>query len=666
MQLGLPIVDYLVVGFYLILMLGIGFFFSRFMKGAKDFFVGGNLIPWWVAGVSLYMTTFSAWMFTGAASFAYNTGWYGLLFFLTQPIGFFVGFQLSARRWRRTRITSPVEYVRTRFNRTTHLVLSLMLVVSMVYWPAHHLASLSKICAPTLFPNSMAAVDLMVIAAGIIIFIYTFAGGLWAVCVTDVVQFLILFSVCVVLIPTSFLSGELGSVAEFVRRVPPLEFDHVVRGNTSYTHWYLIGFLFAKVFGLAVGDKAQRFYSVRDEKAARKVGWMGFALFLTGPILFGVPPLIGKVLWPDISQLHYFSQITKPDENIYIAVVMRYMPAGVVGIFLSAMMAASMSALDSVWNTVSSIVSVDIYKSMFRPQASDRDVLRVGRITVVVLCVLAITMGLVIIHSEYGIFTISNIVLGLTAIPVTIPLLLGILCRRISRWSAVASIAAGVMMASVARFALKYSLGPQFLVTIAITVLTVFLSNPLGRLYLWKRGLALLASLLFGAGLWIFFVTGNTNPNLSLDSFRQIAERGLWQLLISSQLWVTLAALAYAGLTFGFAILFGRDLQAPQTEVEGFFAKLQKPIDVEAEVLSRGARETNIFGLVGGVSVAFGLLSLLILLAPVARTKIGVNLAISGLLLAIGVAMIAQGRGTFAWLARSLGDRLQPARKPLL
>ena len=50
MNLGLPTIDYIVIGIYLTIMLAIGFYFSRFMKGGKDFFVGGNMIPWWVAG----------------------------------------------------------------------------------------------------------------------------------------------------------------------------------------------------------------------------------------------------------------------------------------------------------------------------------------------------------------------------------------------------------------------------------------------------------------------------------------------------------------------------------------------------------------------------------------------------------------------------------------
>ena len=154
MNFGLPAVDYIVIAVYMAIMLGVGFYFTRLMKGGKDFFIGGNLIPWWVAGVSLYMTLFSVWTFTGAASFTYNTGWYGILYFATWPLSFFIGLKLVAKRWRRTRVTTPVEYVQSRFNKATHLFLTIMLTLSSIYWPAHHLASLAKITAGTCMPAS--------------------------------------------------------------------------------------------------------------------------------------------------------------------------------------------------------------------------------------------------------------------------------------------------------------------------------------------------------------------------------------------------------------------------------------------------------------------------------------------------------------------------------
>lgn len=660
MNFGLPAVDYIVIGIYLALMLGIGFYFSRFMKGGKDFFIGGNLIPWWVSGISLYMTMFSAWTFTGGASFVYQTSWFGLLYFATWGISFFIGFLMSARRWRRTRVTSPVEYIETRFNTSTHLFFSLYFALSMLYWPAHHLASLSKICAPTLFPGSMVAIDVMIVAVGVIIMLYTFQGGLWAVCITDVVQFLILIAVCLVLLPAIFLSGEFTSMGDLVQRLPPLTFRHVVPDGTLYDGWYLLGLIAANMFGNAVGDKAQRYYSVRDEKEAMKVGWLTFGLFCTAPLLFGIPPLVGKLLWPDIHMLDHFTGITKADENIFIAVVLRYMPAGIVGFFLSAMMAASMSSMSGVWNTVSSIVSVDIYKNRFNPNATEKETLLVGRISVSVFALIAIGLALVITHSDYGVFSFSNIFFGLTGVPSAIPMLLGIMTRKISRWSAMAAVIAGVLMASLARFVLDYSLGQQFLITVAVTLLFIVISNPLGRLYNMRRTYALLFSLFLSVGLYIFCLVANNNPGLSpanliamlhADPMHQSGTlgpegRGGLNFVGSSMFWLTAAAIAYFVITYKFAALFGGDLRSSQDKVIAFFKKLNTPVDVEKEVMAAGARESNIFPLVGWMSLGLGGLSLLILIDPVARSNVGVNLGISGLLFAIGLAMILSKRLT--------------------
>ncbi len=637
--MGLPAIDYIVIVLYLIVMLGIGFYFTRFMKSGKDFFVGGNLIPWWVAGISLYMTLFSAWTFTGAASFTYNTGWYGIIFFATWPTAFLIGFLLSAKKWRRTRVTTPCEYVQSRFNRPTHLFISITLALTSMYWPAHHLASLSKICAPTLFPGSMMAIDIMIVVTGIIILIYTFTGGLWAVCVTDVVQFLIFISICVVLIPACFLSGDLGSVGDFLGKVPSLEFSHTIRGSTTYSFWYLIGCPVAYVFGYSTGGNAQRYYSVKDEKAASRVGWVAFGLFMLGPILFGLPPLIGKVLWPDISTLQYFSNVTKPDENIFIAVVLKYMPAGMVGIFLSAMMSASMSAMDSGWNAAAAIISVDIYKNLFKPNASEKEILRVGRITIIGLCIVAIILALTIIHSQYGVFTFTNIFFGLVAIPVTIPLFLGIMCKDISRWSAVSSIIAGTITASIARFSMNYSLGPQYLITVFITLIFVFTSNHIGRFYIQSRIKALAANVIISASIWFYMMSMNSNSALSFSAFGILVSDGLGAFLSSSIFWVCAACMAYFIILHKFAPIYAKDIQADQSETEKFFVKMATPVDVEKEVMSRGAKEANVFPLVGGVSAGLAVLSLLLLIIPSARTSIGVNIAVSSLLFIFAAVM---------------------------
>ncbi len=636
MNFGLPAIDYIVIAVYLSIMLLIGFYFSRFMKSSKDFFIGGNLVPWWVAGLSLYMTLFSAWTFTGAASFIYNTSWYGILYLLSWPLSFFIGFRLSAKRWRRARISTPVEYVLTRFNKPTHLFFTIVLTLTSIYWPAHHLASLSKICAPTMFPNSMAALDMMIIVTGVIILFYTFSGGYWAVCITDVIQFLILFAVILVLLPTIFLTTNFGSVGDLLHKIPPLKLTHIVQGNTLFDKWYLIGIPFAFTFSYVTGGNAQRFYSAKDEKAANKIGWLTFGLLLLGPILFGLPPLVGKVLWPDISMLDYFAGISKADENIYIAVVMKYLPAGMVGVFLSAMMAASMSSMSGGWNALSSIVSIDIYKTLFKVTASETEVLLVGRITTIIIGLITISIALAIIHSAYGIFTISSIIFGLTGLPVAIPLLMGLLYKKMSRWSAISSVIAGTLVASVARFALKFSIGPQYIFAVVVTLLFIFLSHPLGKMYHKNRLSARLINISLGVLLWLVFMIINDNSNLSMFSVIKITKNGLMALISSAYFWVTWSAIFLSILSHRFTKIYAEDIQSSQEKVVEFFDKLARPIEVEKEVYFKGAKEINVFPLVGSIAMIIAGVSALLLVLLGARAKMGVNLAFSGLLFFFG------------------------------
>jgi len=568
--------DYIVVAVYLLVVLAAGFWFAKRNKGGRDFFVGGNRIPWWAAGVSLYMTTFSAWMFTGGASFVYNTGWFGMLWLAAKPVAFLIGFLLTAVRWRRARITSPVEYVEDRYNHTTRLVLSTVLVLSLTYWPGHHLASLAKISAPALLPGVDWAVDGLILFFGVFVLLYTIAGGIWAVSMTDVLQFVVLFVVCCALVIFVFASGEVGSLTEFARAIPSLETEYEVRSGTVYTHWYILGFLAAGIFGLVVGDKAQRFFTVRDERAAKRAGWLAMALFVVSPLLFGIPPLVGKILWPDISQLAAVVGTAKPDESVFIAVAMRYLPVGVVGLFVAAMTAASMSALDSVWNTVSAVITVDVYKGHFRRDASDKELLWVGRATIVVLAVLAVAMALFIVHSSMGIFTISNIVLGLVTIPVTVPLMVGIVSRAPSTWSAIPAILSGILIAAATRFALDWTLGPQYLAVVLVCLFVQFASPVLGRFY--NRGV-----------LWAILVSTTSSGILYLGF--SLVEAPTMQLGVTrsgeGSIWLILALAAVAVMNSVFAALYAREVVGAPLRVERFFEKLATPIDADKEIGQR-------------------------------------------------------------------------------
>jgi len=89
--------DLAVILTYFLIIMGIGLFFMKANKGGKEYFTGGNMIPWWMSGLSPSMGNFSAWIFTGAAGFAYTTGMFTTLYFAVSPFAYVIGTLLTAK-----------------------------------------------------------------------------------------------------------------------------------------------------------------------------------------------------------------------------------------------------------------------------------------------------------------------------------------------------------------------------------------------------------------------------------------------------------------------------------------------------------------------------------------------------------------------------------------
>src|SRR5271169_3737724 len=117
---------------YFLIIMGIGLYFMKVNKGGKEYFTGGSMIPWWMSGISLYMGNFSAWIFTGAAGFAYTAGWFTIIYLAVGPIAYLIGASLTATKWRRTRSISPLQYTQTRYNLTTQQVMSGVIATNFI------------------------------------------------------------------------------------------------------------------------------------------------------------------------------------------------------------------------------------------------------------------------------------------------------------------------------------------------------------------------------------------------------------------------------------------------------------------------------------------------------------------------------------------------------
>ncbi|MCE5272066.1 hypothetical protein LLH00_12390 [bacterium] len=473
----LDIYDYSVLVIYMALLAGIGIYFSRFMKESSDYFKAANKLNWWVAGLSSFMSAFSAWMFTGGAGIVYREGLTGMLTLGLPGAAIFTGYLLFAKLWRRSRVTTIMEYLAQRFNLSTHQV------ASWSYVPVYVLYSGAALFALSIFVATALGLDIRLViwGCGMVILFYTLLGGLWAVAVNDTVQFLILLPVCVLLVPLSL--AAVGGPAALVHAAPAGYFD--VPTPTLPGH-YMLAYFLLLVCGQNTNPIAQRYFSVRNEREARKVSLLCTGLFAVGIFFWAVPPMAARVLFPDLKAL---LALPNPDEGSYVVIALHLLPHGLMGLLVAAMFAATMSSLASIYNLLAGIVSKDIYQRVVNPSLSDRGLLRVARITTLAIGLFVIGLSLSMVSYGQSVFSVMMKISSLTIAPLAIPMLLGFLYRPAPAWSCLFSFLCSAAAALVFAFCPPLShwlqtLGPWMEFTVStLTIIAVgvaaFLVSPL-------------------------------------------------------------------------------------------------------------------------------------------------------------------------------------------
>lgn len=581
--------DLIVVFTYFLIIMGIGLFFMRVNKGGKEYFTGGSMIPWWMSGISLFMGNFSAWLFTGAAGFAYTTGWFAALYFASGPIGYLIGTSLTAVKWRRTRSISPLQYTLTRFNITTQQFLSWVIATNFTLSAGVQLASTCKLFAPII------GIDLtaIVLLIGAIVMVHNFLGGLWGDMAMDVVQGVILLGITIIVMPLSL--HLIGGVGNLIGNLPPLSLDHTYNG-VHYTEHWVLGMFMISTIGFASGG-AQRFYSVKDEKSAKRVGRTAAVLALSVPLIFGIPPLVAKVYWPDLSQVEFFAPYVgkNPQDLVMIGLVLKLLPHGLIGVFIAAMLAATMTTLSTVYNMVSSIVSHDIYKGMFRPTLTDRQLLKAGRIAAITIGLTVMTLAIFFVTSKFGIFNLMVAFFTIFNIPVTVPIAFGLIFRRVPKWSAVGAISWGLIVGGTTRYLLGWDIGPQVYLSFVMTFGFFATSQWTGALHRTNK-------------IALGFLSGLVTLVVGVLFSKSIVDNPLG---LQPQVQVILAytsALILGSSLFGFARLFALEREEDKVMILEFFKKIDTPVDVAREVYAGGRRQVSTMPLVGRTIIFMGIL----------------------------------------------------------
>ncbi len=418
--------DYITLLIYMLLMAGIGFFFKWFVKDLAAYTKGSNTIPWVAAGISNFMAMFSTFVFVAYAGIAYEHGLVSVTIFWSTIPACIVAAIFFAKRWRRAGVSTPIEYLETRFNHPVRQTIGWVGLIMRI------LDNMVRLYAIGIFLTAVTPLSLpaCLIVSSIIIISFTLFGGIWAVSIMGTIQFVILIFTSLILFWLSL--DHVGGFSTLINEVP----DHLgwFNGPKGEFFWLFVYYLMIIIKYNENWIFIQRFYIVKDESSAKKVGYLSAFLFFIFPIIFMIPPIVSKMVFPDL-----------PDsEMAYVAISSYLLPPGLMGIMIASMFAATMSSLNAEYNVIASVLSKDFYERLINKNASDKLLFRVAQLSTVLVGLIVLLGGL-FIKDFGGAFEANKLFTGVFAIPVGIPLVLGIINKTATSRGAILTVVLGAL-----------------------------------------------------------------------------------------------------------------------------------------------------------------------------------------------------------------------------
>ena len=393
--------DYFVLSAFVLGVFAVGAFLGFRNRNSEEMFAAGGQSPWWASGLSAFMTMFSAGTFVVWGGIAYKHGLVAVSINLCYGVAaLLVGYTIAGR-WKKIGIKSPAEFVEKRFGTGalhfyTWAMMSFRIISVAVslYALAVILVAQMDLSAdnPLRDPETgKLAVHWAILLFGGAVVLYTMIGGLWAVLMTDVLQFIVLNLAVIFVVPLLLSQG--GGIQGFVEAAPAGFFSLIGGG---YTWWFLAGWVAIHYF--VVGAEwafVQRNLCVPTPTDARKSTYLFGILYLVSPFLWLLPPMIYRVQNP-IPVEASTEEIKLLADQAYINAC-SVLPTGMLGLMLAAMFSATASMVSSQLNVFAGVLTNDILKPLVPSRASDqRFLVRSGRVFTLILGFVLIGLALVV------------------------------------------------------------------------------------------------------------------------------------------------------------------------------------------------------------------------------------------------------------------------------
>lgn len=431
---------FMVIALYMVVMIGIGFYYARRNTSVSDYVLGGRSLNPWVTALSAQASDMSGWLLTGLPGLAYlslagfkEASWTAI----GLAIGTFLNWVLVARRLRsftevsQNSLTLP-DYLQNRFRDRSSILKTATAIASIVFfliYTSSMFVAGAKLFS-TIFPITYTQ---GLLVGSLIIISYTFLGGFLAVCTTDTVQGMLMFF-ALVFVPLAVVS-YVGGFGETFAQIDPASWQLFPTGDGSVSFLLIASSL---AWGLGYFGQPHilvRFMAVarpKDIKPATIVAMVWVIITLAAAVLIG--PLGHLYLAEPLAEGQH--------ETIFMVLINKMFNPVLTGIFLSAILAAIMSTAASQLLVASSALSNDIYQGLFRKHASEKETLLVSRGSVLLIAVIAICMGMDPNSSIFGIVSYAWAGLGASFGPAVF---MSLYWKRMTKNGAIAGVCVGAV-----------------------------------------------------------------------------------------------------------------------------------------------------------------------------------------------------------------------------
>ncbi|MBI1750346.1 MAG: sodium/solute symporter [Acidobacteria bacterium] len=444
--------DIAIIVVYFAIVFGIGFYFAGKERTSEDYFLASRNVGWFAIGASLFVSNISTEHFIGLAGSGATSGlavghfeWLACLILLI--LGWvFVPFYL------RSNVFTMPEFLERRFNRSCSVYLASISILAYIFTKISvHLYAAAVVLERVVGWDPMTAAIILVVATGI----YTIAGGLSAVIYTDLVQTIILLIGAIILTVVGL--HEVGGFDGLRAALPAHYFSMIKPISHPEFPWTGI-FLGAPILGIWYWctDQVivQRVLSAKDEGHAKAATIFAGFLKVLPVFILVLPGLIAFALYKDSGIFKFGANGAVLNGDIaYPTLIISLLPHGLVGVMIAALIAALMGAMSSVFNSASTLVTLDFYKKV-RPDATEHQLVTFGRAATGILVVLGLLWVPFIKLISAQLFIYLQSVQAYISPPIAVCFIFGILWPRLNGTGAISSPLAGFVMGAT-RFVLE-------------------------------------------------------------------------------------------------------------------------------------------------------------------------------------------------------------------